>query len=233
MEENLGTSTEPVSVPKTFSQEEVNRIAAERAARAAEKARRDAEEKYRQESEAIRSQQEQRNATVSREVDADAIYQQIQEKWNREQAALRQKMEEEQLKARMSEVANSYTSKMAEGKKYHDDFEEVMKDHDATAFPQLTFLISGIENAAPVLYDLMKNPTKLAAMDHLARVNPTYAQSQLRALSQSIRANREAQEDAQSQQVPDPLDRLNPSRVAGSNGKMSLRDLKNQSWLRG
>lgn len=216
-----------------LTQEQVNKIVASRVARATESARREAEERYQREIEALNAQKEQRNASVSREVDADSIYQQVQERWNREQQALQQKMQEDQLKEQMAQVAKNYTSKISEGAKYHEDFDEVMKDHDATAFPQLTFLLSGIDNAASVLYDLVKNPMKLAALDRLSEKNPRQAQSELMKLSKSIADNQQAQSEAESQVTPQPLDRLSPSRIASNNGKMSVRDLRSQSWLRG
>jgi hypothetical protein len=101
------------------------------------------------------------------------------------------------------------------------------------AFPQLTYLVSGMENAADVIYDLSKNPLKLAGLDRLAEKNPRQAQTELLKLSRSITENRQAQSDENSQNVAAPLDRLQPSRVSGSNGKMGISDLRNQDWLRG
>lgn len=217
----------------TLTQDEVNRIVAREKAKAAESARRAAEEKYQQELAALSAQKEQRNASVSREVDADAIYQQVQERWNAEQQALQQRMQEQQLKEQMTQVANNYTSKMSEGKKLYEDFDEVTKEHDPTAFPQLTFLLAGLENAPAVLYDIVKNPMKLAALDRLAERNPRQAQAELLKLSKSIMENQQAQNEAESQVTPEPLDRIAPSRIAGNNGKQSIRDLRSQSWLRG
>lgn len=233
MEENLiseavenNNTPEQVTVPKSFSQEEVNRIAAQRAARAAESVRREYEQRQKQELEALEAKRAEHVAQTSREVDADVLYQQVQERFNRE-------MQERQLKDQMTQVANNYLSKVAQAKNNYDDFEEVTKDFDPTAFPQLTFLLSGIENAGDILYDLSKNPMKLAGIDRLAERNPKLAQAELLKLSRSINENRQALAEAQMQNVLEPLDRLNPSRVSTNNGKMSIRDLRNQPWLRG
>jgi hypothetical protein len=212
-----------------LTQEQVNKIVAREKASAAEKATRAAEEKYQRDIEglnALRAQQEQTNAQVPRETSADAIYQQVQERFNKE-------MQERQLKAQMEQVANNYLSKVAQGKTAYQDFDEVTKDFDPTAFPQLTFLLSGIDNAGDVLYDLSKNPLKLAGIDRLAEKNPRQAQNELLKLSKSILDNRQAQAEAQGQNVAEPLDRLSPSKVSGSNGKMGIRDLRNQPWLKG
>ncbi len=212
--------------PNLLSQDQVNKIVAREKQRAAESARREAEERHRAELEQMRQSQEQRNAEVPRDMDANAIYQKVQERFNQE-------MQERQMKDHMSQVANNYLSRVNSAKGSYEDFDDVTKDFDPTAFPQLTYLLSGIENAGDILYDLSKNPLKLAGIDRLAEKNPRQAQSELQKLSQSIASNKQAQSDAASQTVADPLDRLQPSRVAGTNGKMGIRDLRNQPWLKG
>lgn len=218
---------------KLLSQSHVNKIVAHEKAKAAEAARREAEEKYQRDIEAARAMQEQRNANVSKDIDANAIYQQVQEKFNQEMQRRQQEAEQERIKAEMQNVANQYLTKIEAGKTAYEDFDEITKDFDPTAFPQLTFLIAGVENAADVLYDLAKNPLKLAGLDRLAEKNPRQAHAELLKLSASINANKQAQADAQSQMTDAPLDRLSPSRVSGSNGVMGVRDLRNQPWLKG
>ena len=232
MEENQGTIQNPGEASeqqKMLTQEQVNAIVAREKSKAAESARRESEERYQRELEAInatRNQQTQRNAEVPRDVDANAIYQQVQERFNREMKAQRDR-------EYVSQVAQNYVSKVAQGKANYQDFEEVTKDFDPTQFPQLTFLLSGIDNAGDVLYELAKNPTKIAQVDLLAQRSPKMAQNELIKLATSINANKQAQAEAQNQNVPDTLDRLQPSRVAGSNGKMSFRELKQLPWLKG
>ena len=231
MEESLMSETTDVvpgqqAATKLFTQDEVNRIAAQRAARATESVRKEYEPRQQQELEAMNAKREQHVAQTSREVDADALYQQVQERFNKE-------MQERALKEQMTQVANNYWNKVDLAKKNYEDFDDVTKDFDPQAFPQLAFLLSGIDNAGDVLYDLAKNPLKLAGIDRLAERNPKLAQAELLKLARSINENRQALAEAQTQNVSEPLDRLNPSRVSPSNGKMSIRDLRNQSWLRG
>lgn len=234
---STGTVQSPASdSPSLLTQEQVNKIVSHRVTQAKESTRREVEEKYQRDMEALnamRAQQEQRNAQVPREVDADAIYQQVQERFNRDQEIMQKEMQERQLKEHVSKVAQTYQDKFSLGKNSYEDFDEVTKDFDAAAFPQLTFLLAGMDNMSDVLYDLVKNPLKLAGIDRLAERNPRQAQSELLKLSKSITENRQAQNEAQGQNVAAPLDRLQPSRVAGSNGKMSIRDLRNQDWLKG
>jgi len=233
--ENNTAVQNPISSPagqesapaqKMLSQDQVNQIVSREKSRAAESARREAEERHKQELEALRRGQEQRNETVSREVDANSISEDVLNKLNA-------RMLEEQRRAQMDQVAQNYLQKVEEGKKSYQDFDEVTKDFDPVSFPQLTFLLSGIPNGGDVLYDLSKNAIKLAGIDRLAERNPKQAHAELLKLSQSIQANKQAQLEAQNQETAAPIDRLQPSQISGNNGKMSVRDLRNQPWLRG
>ena len=233
MEENQVTESPVENIvesetEKMIPQSQVNKIVKQRTYDAIQ-AKRELEEKHQKEIEAIKAaaqQQSQRNEQVPRELDANAIYQQVQERFNEE-------MRQRQLKEEMERVANSYLSKMEQGKQAYEDFEEITKEFDPTAFPQLTYLVSGIDNAADVIYDLARNPIKLAGLDRLAEKNPRQAQAELLKLSRSIAENRQAQADENSQSVSTPLDRLQASRISGSNDKMSISDLRNQPWLKG
>lgn len=231
MEENQVTENvvdNPPIAPveeRMIPQSQVNKIIKQKTYEAAQ-TKRELEERHQKELAEIQAKQSQRNETVPREMDANAIYQQVQEKFNEE-------MQQRRIKEEMDRIATSYISKMEQGKNSYEDFEEVTKEFDPTAFPQLTYLVAGMDNAADVIYDLSKNTTKLAALDRLAERNPRQAQSELLKLSRSITDNRQAQLDENSQQVAEPLDRLQSSRVSGSNDKMGIRDLRKQPWLRG
>ena len=221
----------PGSLPeqeKMISQSQVDKIIKHKTYQAAQ-VQREMEERHQRELEEIQAQrqkQTQRNENVPRDFDADAIYQQVQERFNQE-------MQQRQVKSEMDRIANSYLSKMEQGKGAYEDFEEVTKEFDPTAFPQLTYLVAGMDNAADVIYDLSRNPLKLAGLDRLAERNPRQAQAELLKLSRSINENRQAQSDEESNNVAEPLDRLQSSRVSGSNGKPGIRDLRKQPWLRG
>ena len=218
----------PVVIPeqeKMLSQSQVNKIIKHKTYEAAQ-VQREMEERHQRELEEIRAKQAQRNENVPRDVDADALYQQVQERFNQE-------MEQRRIKDHIDRVSNSYLSKMEQGKGSYDDFEEVTKEFDPTAFPQLTYLVAGMDNAADVIYDLSRNPLKLAGLDRLAEKNPRQAQAELLKLSRSIMENRQAKSDEDSNSVAAPLDRLQSSRVSGSNGKMGISDLRNQPWLKG
>jgi hypothetical protein len=223
--EEVAAVEQPLEQQNMLSQDQVNKIVAREKARAAESARRQMQEQMAQQQASVQEQQQQAPAQ-GQQVDPDELYRQVQERFNAE-------MQERQLKDQMTQVANNYLAKVEEGKKNYQDFDEVTKDFDPTAFPQLTYLLANMDNAGDVLYDLVKNPIKLAGIDRLAERAPRQAQAELMKLSVSIKENRQAQMDAQNQDVPQPLDAMKSSRVAGSNGKMGIRDLRNQDWLRG
>ena len=203
-------------------QEQVNKIVAREKQKAAEAARREAEERY-----------QQMQSQGDRNVDADRIYQQVQERFNADQQRLKQELEDQRMKEHMGQVANNYLSKLDLAKGSYEDFDAVTKDFDPSEFSKLVYLLSGMENAGHILYDLSKNPMKLGAINNLVETSPKTAQRELLKLSQSITANQQAQNESQSQSTSDPLDRLQPSRIAGSNGKQTVTDLRNQSWLKG
>lgn len=233
MEENQVTdnaleNTLPPEPEKMIPQSQVDKIIKHKTYQASQH-QRELEEKHKRELEEIRAQQQkqtQHNENVPRDMDANAIYQQVQERFN-------QDLQQRRLKDEMNRVATSYLSKMEQGKTSYDDFEEITKDFDPTAFPQLTYLVAGIDNAADVIYDLSRNPLKLAGLDRLAEKNPRQAQAELLKLSRSIMENKQAQSDENSSNVAEPLDRLQSSRVSGSNGKLGIRDLRKQPWLKG
>lgn len=220
------TVTEQAPTPRVFSQDEVNRLIGREKEQAALRARKEAEEEYARQLEATNQSQQKRNEEVPRQVDADAIYQQVQERFNQE-------MQQKQLEQEINAVANNYLTKMANGKTAYSDFDEVTQGFDPQSFPQLVYLVSGLDNAADVVYELAKNPSKLVTINSLAKEAPKMAQSELVKIATSIKANQEAKAEAGSQQANAPLDRLQPSRVSGSNGKMTISDLRNQSWLKG
>lgn len=220
---------------RTFSQADVNALVGREKQAAAARARQEVEREYQQRAEQaqmqnmqMQGQQQQQGAPNHgpSEAEADAIYQQVQERFNRE-------MQERQFQQEMTNVANSYHSKMDHGRKGYSDFDEVTKDFDPTAFPQLVYLVSGLENAGDIIYDLSKNPSKLATLDALAQRSPRMAQAELGRLSSSISQNANARQEAEMNPTQAPLNPLQPSRVSGSNGKMTVSDLRNQPWLRG
>ncbi len=218
-------------------QSEVNRLIGSAKAEAQERARRHAEEDFNRRLNELEAKKAaaQARGEDTREISADTIVQQVTERLREDQ---RQRDEEHLRRAQedeMNQVAQTYLSKIEAGKKGYVDFDEVVKDFNPAAFPQLTFLVSHMDNAADVIYELAKNPHKLATVNELARTPGAdrMAYSELVKIGKSIEANKVAQsEEAQARTEP-PLNRMQPTNKTGSNGQMSISDLRAQPWLRG
>lgn len=207
---------------KMLSQSEVNSLVGRTRAEAAERARKQAEAEY---SKKLAEVQKASYSGQAQEIDQDILYQQIQERFNQE-------MQQRALENEMRQVADTYATKMSQGAERYQDFSDVMKDFDPSAFPQLVYLVAGMDNASDIMYELSKNGTKLANIDYLTRVSPNQAKKELIKMGESIAANRAALQESQNQGTQAPLDRMQPSRISGSNEKMSIRDYRNQPWLK-
>lgn len=225
---------------KMLSQSEVNAIVGREKQAAAERARREAEAQYRAQMEQQQAQAQPQAAIgqpqgqqaqasgvqAPSNVDVDAIFQQLQERLNKER-------EQKMLEDEMTRAADSYFAHMKRGSELYDDFGDVTKDFDPTAFPQITYLVANLQNGADIFYELAKNPSKLVTLETMAQRSPQMARSQLMKMGESITQNRAALAEAGEQATDAPLDRLQPSRATqGSNGELSIRDLRSQPWLR-
>jgi hypothetical protein len=228
MEENQASEEiaeqEPAqnSGEKMLAQSEVNTLVGRTRAEAQERGRKQAEAEYQQK---LAEVQKSNYPGEKPEIDADMMYQQVQERFNQE-------MQQRSLENEMRQVADNYSTKMSQGADKYEDFGDVMKDFDPAAFPQLVYLVANMDNASDIMYELSKNGSKLASVDHLSKISPAQAKKELARIGQSITANREAMEESQQQGTDAPLDRMQSSRISGNNGQMSIRDYRNQPWLK-
>lgn len=213
---------------KKFTRDQLAKIVKAESAKAADSARREAEAKYQRDLEnmhASRTPSESGNADTSSESD-DEMYQKVTQRLHKE-------LQEKQSKDHVTQVAQTYQSRIDSGKSAYEDFDEVTKDFDPAAYPELTYLLAHLDNPAGVVREISKNTSKLIELGELSKKMPRMAHSKLLSLSSSIKDNEQAVADAKSNGGPPPLDRLQPSRVSGSNEKMGIRDLRSQDYLRG
>jgi hypothetical protein len=106
-----------------------------------------------------------------------------------------------------------------------------MGDFVPQAFPQLVYLAAQEENTPAIMYELAKNPMKLASLQTLAQTHPALAEKEMKKLALSISQNQQAVQGNVAAQPP--LSRLKSSQNNGvDSGKMSVADFKNASWLR-
>ena len=220
------------SVPAVTQQEKmvpqsvVNQIVAREKAQVAERVRQ-------QMMEQAQSGQQSMGAGNKPGVDVEQLKREIYDKIMGEAQEAQAKRQEEEHKAAMIEVADSYHKKMGSGKDAYPDFDDVMGDFNVSAFPKIVFLASQLDNTADVMYELAKNPMKLASIDHLADKNPVEAQKMLRSLGNSIQQNRTAMQQGNATLAPLSRTKSSPGAGTGSGGDMSLKDYKNAPWLRG
>src|SRR6185312_15006691 len=141
-----------------------------------------------------------------------------------------QKRYNDQLEQEVNQVATQYFGKMAQGKDLYEDFQAITADFNPAEFPQLVYLANEMDNTPAVIYELAKNPSKLAAIDRLVERSPNMARAELAKLSESIKRNVDAKANLQEPQ--DPLSRLKPSPVGTDNGTKNVRDFKKSNFLR-
>lgn len=230
---------------KMLPQSEVDRIIRQRLIEKEERVTKQLEEKYLAQLEAlqkqqqeqaaanIQTQQQQRNQQVPEAVDIDQMYQKLTEKFNQDRQKELEAQKEQQLYHEMEQIANNFYGKMEQGAANYEDWATVTQNFEADKFPQLVTLLAGMDNAADVLYELSQNPMKLINVDELARRSPRMAQAELAKLAASIQTNQTAMQNRDAMSTQPPLARLQPSKISGSNGQLSIQDLKSQDWLRG
>lgn len=229
-----GSQAEP---EKTLSVEQVNEIVKREKGMAAEKVRRELEAKHAEELAHLKSQSHkpvQDDMSSMEDRISNRIMTDLMAKAQSEQEAEDKRYQDELKNKQMEEatkIVSKYSSKMAQGKELFNDFEEVMTDFSPQAFPQLVYMAANEENAPAIMYELAKNPLKLASLQQLAQTHPVLAEKEFKKLAQSVSANQQAKQDNVS--APQPLSRLKSSQSTGvDSGKMSIADFKNADWLR-
>ena len=163
--------------------------------------------------------------------DQEQIMQQVMQRLQKQQQDDEAKRHQEQIEQEVNQVAQQYFGKMAQGKDMFEDFEAITADFNPAEFPQLVFLANQMDNTPAIIYELRKNPGKLADLAVLVEKSPSMARNELSKLSESIKRNDEAKRNLQEPQ--DPLNRLKPSPVGTDSGTKSVRDFKQASYLKG
>ena len=164
-------------------------------------------------------------------VDTQQVMQQVMQQLQQKQQEDEQKRHQEQIEQEVNQVAQQYFGKMAQGKDMFEDFEAITADFNPAEFPQLVFLANQMDNTPAIIYELRKNPGKLADLAVLVEKSPSMARNELSKLSESIKRNDDAKRNLQEPQ--DPLNRLKPSPVGTDSGTKSVRDFKQASYLKG
>lgn len=217
-------SSQPTQAqPRTYTEDEVNRIIGAKKDKAYEKGYETARSEYSQNSYQGNFSPEQLIERAKQEAIAAAKAELEQQQ---------QAMNQQYQQAHRQKVANEFLTKMQSGMKKHEDFEAVVTSLRLDLLPnQLIELANAFENTDDIMYDLGKNPTKVGTILSLMEKTPHLAYAQMQQLSQSIKKNEEAK--ANQKNVSEPLSQIQPSTIGSDNGPRTIQDWKNQPWLRG
>lgn len=192
-----------------------------------------------QQIEQLQSQQGQQQAPVQQSptpqpqgqtVDAQQIQEQVMQMMQQKMQEDEAKRQREQLEKEVNDVAQQYFGKLAQGREAYEDFDAVTADFDPAAFPQLVYLATQADNTAAIIYELQKNPAKLASLAVMVDKSPAQARKMIAQLSESIKTNDDAKRNLQ--QAQDPLNRLKPSPVGTDSGTKTVRDFKAANYLK-
>lgn len=133
--------------------------------------------------------------------------------------------EREMKEAEGQRLATEFISKLEAGKGAYEDFDQVVGSLPFDRIPHIIQLANGVENTADVMYELRKNPGKIAALTQLVQIDPTgtLAMEQMHDLSSSIKKNRAAQG---SKSPNEPLSQIKSSPIGADNGSMTVSDFR-------
>lgn len=182
-----------------------------------------------QENERLKSSGQPSMGGMTPQVDPDALRKQVLEDLRAQMQSEKEAQAQEQLRAEAEKLAQDFQAKMKSGSEHFNDFNDIMAEFDPSAFPQLVYLANATDNTAAVMYELAKNPSKLATAAVLAERDPRAAQNMINRLSASIRANEEAKAQEAKAQVNAPLNRLQPSPIGQDSRSVhdyDVRDFK-------
>lgn len=168
---------------------------------------------------------------TSEPLNKDELFKEFRSQLEKEFEASQEQLKQQEYEKFVGDQARTYLDKMAKSAEIADDFKEMTARFKPEAFQEVFYLANSFENTPQIVYDLMKNPTKLTHIDYLAKRDPDLARSELEALSKSIQFNEAALKNNVATEPP--LSRIQPSISAGKDaGEMGLQDLKNAPWLR-
>lgn len=214
---------------KAMTKEQITELVKHEKAKAAESVRRELESKHAMELEKLRGTPNQGLGGV-KEVDEDKIYKNVTAKLQADAEEAEKERAAAEHDVAMRKLSASYFEKLAKGGEKYNDFDEIMKGFKHHAFPQIVYLVADKENTADIMYELAKNPQKLAVVNMWAEKDPERAAAELDKLSESISQNESAAQEYQP--TNPPISQIKQSNVGMNNGKMSLEDFKKAEWNR-
>lgn len=206
----------PASPPLKYTDEDVNNIVRDKRAKFLEQGRQEALAEF---------QKNQANASNQQPTQAPQLTAE------QEKALLDKATAHLQQQMQVNQLVHQFASKMSEGAKAYPDFDQVVGGMKLENIPGIVQLANNFENTKDIMYDLGKNPSKIANLTVLSQINPALAQQEMQRLSDTIKKNQEAV--ANQPKINEPLSHIQPSTAGTDNGSMSVNDWRSQPWLRG
>lgn len=254
MTEGLNSTQESTSIPKstdsalspqtsekTLSQDEVNRLVS--------RVKHESYEKGKQEANSGQYQSATHNQAASTipaqntfsgmhnitQGDIEnLVTSQVQKKLSEQHQMAQRQLYEQQAQ----NIHSDLNSKFNDAKSRYEDFNDVVNNDSLSSIPDILVMAHKLDNSADVIYDLLKNPGKLGAINGnimASRANQSpylqkIAEQHLKQLSDSIKQNQSAL--SSKPQVNEPLSQIKPSVAGADNGSKTISDLRKKPWLR-
>lgn len=124
------------------------------------------------------------------------------------------------------QMLNNFAQQMGAGKGKYSDFDETVANlGDLKNISHVVHMATETGMAADVMYELGRNPGKVASLTTLAYINPHLAKVEMKKLADSIKTNEQAKDVPSAKE---PLSQIKPSTVSADSGSKTVRDLRKQ-----
>jgi hypothetical protein len=127
------------------------------------------------------------------------------------------------------QTVDSFVNKMKAAEERYPGLEAQLNElnYDSPSTIGLVKMANELENTGDIMNELVTNPMKMANLSYLMHEQPHLAKKAMRDLSNSIKVNQEAMQDAGQYSVKEPHSQLKPSSSAGiDNSKMTVSDYR-------
>lgn len=201
-----------------LSKDEVNKIVADQKKSAFEKGYQKAFENPPQE-----------NTNKNLNLDQGEVRKIIEEELKKAESSRHETYKKQQEQEAAYKVLQELSAKVADAETRYSDYKETVEKVDyINNLPDILELSNIVDNSGDVLYELAKNPMKIAGIRGLP---PNLAMLEMQRLSQSIKAN---QISAKKELPKDPLSRMHSSNVGTITGneKKGVQYWKNHPDLK-
>ena len=210
---------------KMIPQSEVGRIVNAERQRAYERAKDDMAKQQSQVANNVQGEQPASQQTQANPQDnEDKMRSVAQDVYHKAAETYAQQEQQRQAYETAHKIAKDLEAKSESVKEQYPDFDESLRavGHFEHA-PEVLRHAHKYDNAGDILYDLSKNPTKVANIITLDGRDPRLAAQAMSKLSDSITMNHKAKN---AQSATAPLNSLEPSNIGMDNGEFGFKEYK-------